>query len=76
MHTSQHRSERWQRLATAHGTVLHQPAYSRYYLELGEISSYLPGYKENAGVFCHTSPWIMIVETRIGNGDQAYGYYL
>ncbi len=64
-----------QRLATQHGIVLHQPAYSRYYLNLGEISSYPPGYKENAGIFCHTNPWIMIAETRLGNGDRAFDYY-
>jgi cellobiose phosphorylase len=63
-------------LATAHGMVLHQPAYSRYYLELGEISSYPPGYKENAGIFCHTNPWIMIAEAMVGHGDQAHNYYL
>jgi cellobiose phosphorylase len=62
-------------LATAHGIMLLQPAYSRYYLHLGEISSYPPGYKENAGVFCHTNPWIMIAEARLGHGDQAYDYY-
>jgi hypothetical protein len=43
-------------------TATSQPAYSRYYLHLGEISSYPPGYKENAGIFCHTNPWIMIAE--------------
>ena len=64
------------RLATGHGIVLHQPAYTRYYLHLGEISSYPPGYKENAAVFCHTNPWIMIAETLIGRGDQALDYYL
>jgi len=63
-------------LATPHGIVLHQPAYSRYYLNLGEISSYPPGYKENAGIFCHTNPWIVIAETMIGRGDKAYDYYL
>jgi cellobiose phosphorylase len=63
-------------LATPHGIVLQQPAYSRYYLNLGEISSYPPGYKENAGIFCHTNPWIMIAETMIGRGDKAYDYYL
>jgi cellobiose phosphorylase len=64
------------RLATPDGIVLHQPAYSRYYLELGEISSYPPGYKENAGIFCHTNPWIMIAEALVGNGDRALDYYL
>jgi cellobiose phosphorylase len=62
-------------LATPHGIVLHQPAYSRYYLRLGEISSYPPGYKENAGVFCHTNPWIMIAEAVLGRGDRAHDYY-
>ena len=63
-------------LATPHGIVLHQPAFTKYYLHLGEISSYPPGYKENAGVFCHTNPWIMIAEAMAGRGDQAYDYYL
>lgn len=63
-------------LATPHGIVLQQPAFSRYYLHLGEISSYPPGYKENAGIFCHTNPWIMIAETMVGRGDRAHDYYL
>jgi len=64
-----------ERLVTSHGIMLHQPAYSRYYLHLGEISSYPPGYKENAGIFCHTNPWIMIAEAIVGHGDQAHDYY-
>ena len=63
------------RLATPHGIVLLQPAYSRYYLHLGEISTYPPGYKENAGIFCHTNPWIMIAEACLGHADQAFDYY-
>ena len=62
-------------LATPHGIVLQQPAFSQYYLHLGEISSYPPGYKENAGIFCHTNPWIMISEAMNGNGDRAHDYY-
>ncbi|HUM25504.1 MAG TPA: glycosyl transferase, partial [Anaerolineales bacterium] len=64
-----------QHLATPHGIVLQQPAFSQYYLHLGEISSYPPGYKENAGIFCHTNPWIMIAEALVGRGDAAYDYY-
>jgi cellobiose phosphorylase len=63
------------RLATEHGIVLQQPAFTHYYVNLGEISSYPPGYKENAGVFCHTNPWIMIGETIVGRGDAAFDYY-
>ncbi len=62
-------------LATPHGIVLQQPAFSQYYLHLGEISSYPPGYKENAGIFCHTNPWIMIAESVVGRGDKAFDYY-
>ncbi len=65
-----------ERLATPHGLVLLQPAYSGYRLELGEIGSYPPGYKENASVFCHTNPWIVIAKTRVGDGDRAFDYYL
>jgi cellobiose phosphorylase len=65
-----------ERLATPHGIVLQLPAYSHYYLNLGEISSYPPGYKENAGIFCHTNPWVMIAEAVVGNGDGALDYYL
>ncbi len=63
-------------LGTNHGIMLQQPAYSKYYLELGEISSYPPGYKENAGIFCHNNPWVMIAETRLGRGDQAFATYI
>jgi cellobiose phosphorylase len=62
-------------LATKHGILLHQPAYTSYRLNLGEISSYPPGYKENASVFCHVNPWVMIAETRLGHGDAAHDYY-
>ena len=64
-----------ERLATPHGIILQQPAYADYHVELGEISSYPPGYKENAGIFCHTNPWIMIAEAIVGSGDNAHDYY-
>jgi cellobiose phosphorylase len=64
-----------ERLDTPYGIVLQNPAYTRYHVELGEISSYPPGYKENAGIFCHNNPWIMIAETVLGRGDRAFEYY-
>jgi cellobiose phosphorylase len=64
-----------EQLATPHGIMLHQPGYTHYYLNLGEISSYPPGYKENGSVFCHTNPWIMIAEAILGNGSAAHDYY-
>ncbi len=63
-------------LSTPNGIVLQQPAYSQYHPELGEISSYPPGYKENAGIFTHNNTWIQIAETLLGRGDRAFEYYM
>ena len=62
-------------LDTPYGIVLNYPAYTTYRLELGEITSYPPGYKENGGIFCHNNPWVMIAETMQGNAERAYEYY-
>ncbi|MDJ0924616.1 MAG: glycosyl transferase [Acidimicrobiia bacterium] len=62
-------------LDSDHGIVVLQPAYTRYHLELGEISTYPPGYKENAGIFCHSNPWVTIGETMLGRGDRAFEYW-
>ena len=62
-------------LDTPHGLVLVNPPYAGYHLNLGEISSYPPGYKENAGIFCHNNPWIIIAETVLGQGDNAFAHY-
>lgn len=64
-----------ERLDCEHGIVLNNPAYTTYHIESGEISSYPEGYKENAGIFCHNNPWIMIGETVRGRGDRAWEYY-
>ncbi|MBE5913642.1 MAG: glycosyl transferase [Pseudobutyrivibrio ruminis] len=64
-----------EKLDTKYGVMILQPAYTRYHLELGEITSYPPGYKENAGIFCHNNPWISIAETCIGRGDRAFEVY-
>ena len=62
-------------LETEFGIVLNQPAYTRYHVELGEISSYPPGYKENAGIFCHNNPWIACAETVLGHGNRAFNVF-
>jgi len=64
-----------ERLDTPHGIVLLNPAYREYHVELGEVSSYPPGYKENAGIFCHNNPWVVIAETVVGRGERAFEYY-
>ncbi|WP_282944421.1 GH36-type glycosyl hydrolase domain-containing protein [Cellulomonas endometrii] len=62
-------------LATPHGMVLQHPAYTSYQIELGEVSTYPPGYKENGGIFCHNNPWVIIGETVVGRGEKAFDYY-
>jgi len=64
-----------ERLDTPYGIVLNNPAFTKYVIEYGEISTYPAGYKENAGIFCHNNPWIVIGETKIGRGDQAWDYF-
>ncbi len=64
-----------ERLMNRYGIALHTPPYTTYHLELGEISSYPPGYKENGSIFCHNNPWITIAETVLGHGDRAFEVY-
>lgn len=64
-----------ERLGTKYGLVLLNPAYTKYYVEYGEISTYPGGYKENAGIFCHNNAWIMAAEAVAGRGDKAFDYY-
>ena len=58
-----------------HGIVLNNPAYTVYHVEMGEISSYPEGYKENAGIFCHNNPWVIIGMTVAGRGNEAWEHY-
>ncbi len=62
-------------LECEHGIVLNNPAFTKYIYEYGEISSYPEGYKENAGIFCHNNPWVIIGETLAGRGDDAWAHY-
>ena len=62
-------------LDTENGIVLNNPAFTEYVMEYGEISTYPAGYKENAGIFAHNNPWVIIGETVLGRGDRAWDYY-
>ncbi len=64
-----------EKLDSKFGIVLLQPAYTKYHVEIGEITSYPPGYKENAGIFCHNNPWIVCAETELGHGDRAFDVF-
>ena len=64
-----------QYLDSEHGMVLNYPAFTRYHIEMGEISSYPAGYKENGGIFCHNNPWVIIGETVARRGNDAWQHY-
>ncbi len=64
-----------EKLECEYGIILLQPAYTTYHPELGEITSYPPGYKENAGIFCHNNPWIACAETVLGHGRRAFDVF-
>ena len=64
-----------ERLLGQYGVELLAPCYTVYHKELGEITSYPPGYKENGSIFCHNNPWISIAETAAGRGDNAFDIY-
>ncbi len=62
-------------LDTKYGLVLQNPAFTKYYINMGEISTYPAGYKENAGIFCHSNSWIIAAEAALGRGERAFEYY-
>ncbi|MGB2965220.1 MAG: hypothetical protein WBB69_14665 [Anaerolineales bacterium] len=62
-------------LNTDHGIKLSTPGYDGFDPHKGGVSTYPPGTKENGGIFLHANPWVMIAETILGDGDQAYHYY-
>ena len=64
-----------ERLNTQYGLVLNNPAFTKYYIQYGEISTYPGGYKENAGIFTHNNAWIICAAAYAGAGDQAFKYY-
>ena len=62
-------------LTNDYGVEILHPCYKEYHIELGEVSSYPMGYKENGSVFCHNNPWIVIANTVIGNNERAFDVY-
>ena len=62
-------------LVNDYGVEILHPCYTRYHLELGEISSYPPGYKENGSVFCHNNPWIVCASAEEGLNEFAWKIY-
>jgi cellobiose phosphorylase len=62
-------------LGNKYGLELLHPCYTTYHVELGEISSYPPGYKENGAVFNHNNPWVVIAHCMEGESKEAFELY-
>lgn len=62
-------------LNTIYGIKLNYPSFNNYDPNIGGITTYPPGAKENGGIFLHANPWVIIAETIVGNGDRAFQYY-
>jgi N,N'-diacetylchitobiose phosphorylase len=62
-------------LATPHGIVLNSPSYTEHDAEVGAITTFPGGLKENGGIFCHANTWAVIAEAELGRGDKAFELY-
>jgi cellobiose phosphorylase len=74
-HATQALSSAHELLSGKYGIDLLSPCYTEYRKELGEISSYPPGYKENGSIFCQNNPWISIAEVKLGHAQKALEVY-
>jgi len=63
-------------LATEHGIVINYPAFQNEDIEIGAVTSFPPGLKENAGIFCHANTWGVVAEGLLGRGEEAMKLYL
>ncbi|HMB01504.1 MAG TPA: glycosyl transferase, partial [Spirochaetota bacterium] len=60
------------KLNTPYGIVILEPAYQKFDANIGGLTTYPPGAKENGGIFCHTNPWVMIAAAMLGRGEDAF----
>lgn len=63
-------------LATEHGIVINYPAFRHEDIEIGAVTSFPPGLKENSGIFCHANTWAVVAEALLGRGEEAMKLYL
>ncbi|MCE1190168.1 MAG: N,N'-diacetylchitobiose phosphorylase [Ignavibacteria bacterium] len=62
-------------LYSQYGLHLVLPAYSKPDDDIGYITRVYKGIKENAAIFSHPNPWVVIAECKLGNGTRAMKYY-
>lgn len=65
----------FQYLLDDYGLEIVYPPYSSYHIELGEISSYPQGVKENGAVFNHNNPWVVLACCVEKEPERAFDLY-
>ena len=64
-----------EKLNTKFGIALLWPPYDGADDRVRGTSTYVPGAKENGGIFCHANTWSIVAAAMLGHGDTAYRYY-
>ncbi len=62
-------------LLSDYGPLLHFPAFTRPRPDIGYITRYAPGLRENGGVYTHAAAWTVWAYTLIGDPERAYEVY-
>jgi cellobiose phosphorylase len=55
-----------------HGIAMFYPAFTKFRSDLGRISMFSEGTKENAAVFCHAAYFLIAAYCMVGRGNKAY----
>ena len=59
-------------LKTPYGPVLFSPPYTKYNGDIGRITAFAPGTKENAAIFIHGGAFKIVMDYFIGRAEDAY----
>ncbi len=55
-----------------YGTILLYPAYTKVRTDIGYITRYTPGLRENGGVYTHAATWSIWAYALMGDAENAY----
>ncbi|MEJ5223502.1 MAG: glycosyl transferase family 36 [Anaerolineales bacterium] len=64
-----------QYLLKDYGTLLNYPAFTRPRPDVGYVTRYAPGLRENGGVYTHAATWSVWAYAALGQPDLAYEAY-
>lgn len=64
-----------QYLLKDHGTLLNYPAFTKPRPDIGYVTRYAPGLRENGGVYTHAATWSVWAYALLGEPELAYEAY-